>query len=91
MSGAWDTPPYLLGYHKNSKNWDTIMIIVIVVEVEQYGFTLPECIQKGGDGIAKGVDPRAREIDKCQSVHQYSKRLAISDRIYGNIRLDVYV
>ena len=27
---------------KNSKNWDTIMITVIVVKVERYGFTLPE-------------------------------------------------
>ena len=44
-------------FHKNSKNWDTIMIIVIVVKVEWYGFTLQECIQKGEDGIAKSVDP----------------------------------
>ena len=44
-------------YRKNSKNWDTIMITVIVVKVERYGFTLPECIQKGGDGIANSVDP----------------------------------
>ena len=33
------------------------MIMVIVVKVERYGFTLPECIQKGGDGIANSVDP----------------------------------
>ena len=33
------------------------MITVNVVEVERYGFTLPECIQKGGVGIAKSVDP----------------------------------
>ena len=33
------------------------MITVIVVKVERYGFTLPECIQKGGDGIANSVDP----------------------------------
>ena len=33
------------------------MITVIVVKVERYGFTLPECIQKGGDGIAYSVDP----------------------------------
>ena len=26
-------------YRKNSKNWDTIMLIVNVVKVEQYGFT----------------------------------------------------
>ena len=42
---------------KNSKNWDTIMTTVIVLKVERYGFTLPECIQKGGDGIANSVDP----------------------------------
>ena len=36
---------------------DTIMITVIVVKVERYGFTLPECIQKSGDGIANSVDP----------------------------------
>ena len=42
---------------KNSKNWDTLMITVIVLKVERYGFTLPECIQKGGDGIANSVDP----------------------------------
>ena len=28
---------------KNYKNWDTIMITVFVVNVEQYGFILPEC------------------------------------------------
>ena len=28
------------------------MKTIIVVKVEQYGFTLPECIQKGGDGIS---------------------------------------
>ena len=33
------------------------MITVIVVKVERYGFTLPECIQKGGDGITNSVDP----------------------------------
>ena len=33
------------------------MITVIVVKVERYGFTLPEYIQKGGDGIANSVDP----------------------------------
>ena len=33
------------------------MINSIVVKVEQYGFTLPECIKKGGDGIADSVDP----------------------------------
>ena len=33
------------------------MITVIVVKVEQYGFTLQECIQKGRDGIANSVDP----------------------------------
>ena len=33
------------------------MITIIVVKVERYGFTLPECIQKGGDGIANSVDP----------------------------------
>ena len=44
-------------YRKNSKNWDTIMITVIVVKVERYGFTLPECIQKRGNGIANSVDP----------------------------------
>ena len=48
---------YNLIYHKISKNWDIIMITVIVVKVERYGFTLSECIQKGGDGIANSVDP----------------------------------
>ena len=33
------------------------MITVIVVKVERYGFTLPECIQKGGAGIANSEDP----------------------------------
>ena len=33
------------------------MITIIVVKVERYGFTLPECTQKGGDGIANSVDP----------------------------------
>ena len=33
------------------------MITLIVVKVERYGFTLPESIQKGGDGIANSVDP----------------------------------
>ena len=32
------------------------MITVIVVKEGRYGFTLPECIQKGGDGIANSVD-----------------------------------
>ena len=32
------------------------MITVFVVNVEQYGFTLTECIQRGGDGIANSVD-----------------------------------
>ena len=44
-------------YRKNSKNWDTIIITVIVVKVKRYDFTLKECIQKGGNGIAKSVDP----------------------------------
>ena len=44
-------------YHKNSKNWDTIMRTVIVVKMERYGFTWPECNQKGGHGIANSVDP----------------------------------
>ena len=44
-------------YHKNSKNWDTIMIAVIVVKVGLYGFTLSEYLQKGGDGIANSTDP----------------------------------
>ena len=33
------------------------MITVIVVKVEQYGLTQPECIQTSGDVIANGVDP----------------------------------
>ena len=33
------------------------MRTIIVVKVEQYGFTLPECNQKGADGIANNVDP----------------------------------
>ena len=33
------------------------MITVIAIKVERYGFTLPECIQKDGDGIANRVDP----------------------------------
>ena len=33
------------------------MITIIVLKVERYGFTLPECIQKGGDGTANSVDP----------------------------------
>ena len=37
------------------------------------------------------VATRAREIDKCQSVRQFSKRSAISGRTYGNSRLKVYV
>ena len=31
--------------------------IVVHVNVEPYGITLPECIQKGGDGIANSIDP----------------------------------
>ena len=34
---------------------------------------------------------RAREIDKCQSVHQFSKSSAISGRTYGNSQLEVHV
>ena len=33
------------------------MMTVIVVKVERYGFTLPDCIQKGVDGIANSVVP----------------------------------
>ena len=33
------------------------MINVIVAKVERFGFTLPECIQKGRDRIANSVDP----------------------------------
>ena len=33
------------------------MITVIVIKVERYGFTLQECIQKDGDGMANSVDP----------------------------------
>ena len=33
------------------------MRTVTVVKVQRYGFTLPECIKKGGDGTAKSVDP----------------------------------
>ena len=33
------------------------MKTVIVLKVERYGFTLPECIQKGGYGIENSVDP----------------------------------
>ena len=33
------------------------MIMVLVVKVERYGLTLPECIEKGWDGIANSVDP----------------------------------
>ena len=32
------------------------MIRVIVVKVEWYGFTLPECNQKGGHGTANSID-----------------------------------
>ena len=42
---------------KNSKNWDTFMITVIVIKVERYGFIMRESIQKGGDGMANSVDP----------------------------------
>ena len=34
-----------------------VKVELIVVKVERYGLTLPECIQKGGDGIANSVDP----------------------------------
>ena len=37
------------------------------------------------------VSGRAREIDKSQSVRQFSKWSAISGRTYGNSRLEVYV
>ena len=34
------------------------MITITVIKVERYGFTrMPECIQKGGDGMAISVDP----------------------------------
>ena len=33
------------------------MLTVIVVKVEQYGFTPKWFIQKGRDGIANSVDP----------------------------------
>ena len=33
------------------------MVTVSVVKVERNDFTLPECIQKGLDGIANSVDP----------------------------------
>ena len=33
------------------------MRTIIAVKVERYGFTLPECNQKVGDGIANNVDP----------------------------------
>ena len=33
------------------------MRTVIVVKEERYGFTWPECNQKGGHGIANSVDP----------------------------------
>ena len=33
------------------------MITIIVIKVEGYGFTLPECIQKDGDGMTNSVDP----------------------------------
>ena len=52
-----DVIQLIIKYRKNSKNWDTIMTTVIVVNVERYGLTLPECIQKSGDGIANSVDP----------------------------------
>ena len=29
----------------------------VVLKVERYGFTLPECIQKSGDGIENSIDP----------------------------------
>ena len=38
-----------------------------------------------------GLQVRAREIDKCQSVRLFSKWSAISGRTYGNSRLEVYV
>ena len=43
------------------------MITIIVVKVEQYGCTLPECILKGGDGIANSVDPDQTAPYKEQS------------------------
>ena len=33
------------------------MRTVIVVKVERYGFTWPECNKKGGHGLANNVDP----------------------------------
>ena len=39
------------------------MITVLIVKVERYGLTLPECIQKGGDGIANSVDPDKEQSD----------------------------
>ena len=41
------------------------MITLIVVKVERYGFTLPECIQKGGDGIANSVEPDQTARSDC--------------------------
>ena len=44
------------------------MITVVVVKVERYGFTLPEWIQTGGDGIANSVDPGiANSVDPGQT------------------------
>ena len=33
------------------------MITIFVVKVEWYSFTMPECIQKAGGGIANSLDP----------------------------------
>ena len=44
-------------YYKNSKNWDTTKITVIIVKMERYGFTLPEFIQKGGGWNSKQYRP----------------------------------
>ena len=30
--------------------------------MKRYGFTMPECIQKGGDGIANNVDPNQTAV-----------------------------
>ena len=37
------------------------MRTVFVVKVERYGFTWPECNQKGRHGIANSVDPDHKE------------------------------
>ena len=46
--------------------------------------------EKSGN-IKTTYQSRAREIDKRQLVRQFSNWLAISSRIYGNSRLEVYV